>query len=115
MSTDHVTSSNEANLLARFTFPESAQRCAEALRSAGFEIVQVDGLDVEESGAGPAVVEWGRHGYQASNLDDKWTSAAAWDNQLGLNWGESIILTAVVPAAEQERAIRLIQEHGGQL
>lgn len=115
MSTDRVASSDEANLLARFTFPESAQRCAEALRSAGYDIVQVDGLDVEESGAGPAVVEWGRHGYQATNLDDKWTSAAAWDNQLGLNWGESIVLTAVVPAEAREHAIRLIKEHGGQL
>ncbi|CAB1128738.1 conserved protein of unknown function [Candidatus Hydrogenisulfobacillus filiaventi] len=107
------------NLLATFTFPEHAYACEQALRGAGFDVVQVDYVPSTPPDAlnhAPAV-EWGRQGYQPEVLDDKWTAASAWDHQgpPGLIDGESYLLTAVVPEEDARRAETLIRQHGGRL
>lgn len=105
------------NILATFTLPERAQAAADDLRAAGFEIVQVDRVPSETPDPlkhGP-VVEWGRYGYQPNVLDDKWTAASSWDNASGLIDGESWLVTAVVDAADQSRAEKIIRRHGGRI
>lgn len=107
---------DEVTLMASFTLPENARRAEADLRAAGFDVVQVSEVADDGHGApGEPVVEWGRYGYQAHMLDDKWTTAAAWDNRLGLNLGEGLLLTAVVPAEERGRAARIIEGAGGRL
>ncbi len=106
----------EVTLLASFDEPEPAQRAAQALRAAGFDIVQVaDSGASSGARAGEPLVEWGRHGYQMEASDDKWTSAAAWANPWGLDLGGGILLTAVVPSAERARAAAIIETAGGRL
>ena len=103
----------EETLMARFTLPEAAHAAEESLRRAGFDVVRVSTVASDIDRVGEPVVEWGRYGYQSTLVDDKWTSAAAWDNPLGINLGESVLLTTVVPAADRERAAGLIREAGG--
>lgn len=103
----------ERTILARFTFPEQADRAAQSLRHAGFDVVTVDTISDGDPHIQSPLVEWGRYGYQPTSLDDKWTSASAWDNPLGLTFGESILLTAVVPEEAAIRALTIIKEFGG--
>jgi hypothetical protein len=109
-------SQDEHTILARFTLPEQAHRALHRLQEAGFETVAVDAIDEAPTDAVAAPqVEWGRYGYEPGRIDDKWTTAAAWDNELGLNWGGGILLTAVVPGDRRAEAERLIEEAGGTL
>lgn len=108
----------EQTLLAHFTFPEQAEKARNALVEAGLDIVQVDHVDQQASSRQVPLVEWGRYGYQADGLDDKWTSAAAWDNQLnipGADIGEGILLTAVVDEDRADEARGIIKHFGGAL
>ncbi|MCY0898323.1 MAG: hypothetical protein OWU33_05205 [Firmicutes bacterium] len=108
----------EKNLLASFATLSAAQQCQQALRDRGFDVVQVDHLTAPGGDTLPhmPLVEWGRYGYQTDRLDDKWTSAAAWnDGADGLLTGASWLLTAVVPAADAETAAQIIKQHGGNL
>ncbi|MGC8487764.1 MAG: hypothetical protein ACP5QO_06030, partial [Clostridia bacterium] len=78
--------------------------------------VQVDTVGRNASSRQVPLVEWGRFGYQADSLDDKWTSAAAWDNMLnipGANVGEAILLTAVVDDTRAAEARDIIRRLGG--
>jgi hypothetical protein len=107
-------SAEERTILARFTFRERAEAAREALHRAGLDVVSVGALHEGARNAfEPPLVEWGRYGYEPRNLDDKWTSASSWDNALGLNLGESVLLTAVVPEEAAGRAADIIREHGG--
>ncbi len=102
---------DEIKLLARFTFSEQAEACQQALRAQGFDVVQVDPIAPE---AQPyPVAEWGRFGYQADAIDDKWTQVSSWDNSAGLVFGESWLLSAVVEASDAEHARQLIRNYGG--
>ncbi|MDA8198149.1 MAG: hypothetical protein M0Z54_01785 [Thermaerobacter sp.] len=106
----------EVTLMARFDRPEQAERAAQALRAAGFDIVQLaDGAPGGPEPVGAPLVEWGRYGYQMGALDDKWTTAAAWENPLGLTLGSGTLLTAVVPSADRQRAAQVIEAAGGRL
>lgn len=109
--------SGERSILATFTLPEQAHACQAALRAAGFDVIQIDAVPSRSEDALTHVpqVEWGRLGYQADVLDDKWTAASAWDHDNGLIWGESWLLTAVVPEEAAGRALRIIREQGGRL
>lgn len=105
----------EITILAHFTFPDQAEKAQAALRAAGVDVVQVDTVgEVPQSPQVP-VVEWGRYGYEPTLPDDKWTSAAAWDNPLGLNLGEAVLLTAVVDSEHAETVRRTIRKFGGRL
>lgn len=109
-------SGREVTLLASFDRPEQAQRAADALRAAGFDIVQLaDGASASAEPVGAPLVEWGRYGYQMGALDDKWTTAAAWEDPLGLTLGGGTLLTAVVPSADRPRAAHVIEAAGGRL
>lgn len=103
----------ERTILARFTFPEQAERAAQSLRRAGFDVVTVDRMAEEPPHAPSPLVEWGRYGYQSTSLDDKWTSASAWDNPWGLTFGESLLLTAVVPEEATMQVQAIIKDQGG--
>ncbi|MCY0880280.1 MAG: hypothetical protein OWU84_15260 [Firmicutes bacterium] len=108
----------EKNLLASFASLEAAKDCQAALRQAGFDVVQVDRVNAPGGEALPhmPLVEWGRYGYQTDRLDDKWTSAAAWDDSdSGLLEGGAWLLTAVVPAENAAEAHAIIARHGGAL
>jgi hypothetical protein len=110
------SSHDEVTLMASFTLSENARRAEADLRAAGFDVVQVsDASDGGYGAPGEPLVEWGRYGYQAQMPDDKWTTAAAWDNRLGLNVGEGLLLTAVVPRDERGRAATIIEAAGGRL
>lgn len=113
--TPAASRSREATLLATFNFAEDARRAADTLRGAGFDVVQVAAAAGRPDPVGEPLVEWGRCGYEARALDDKWTSAAAWDNALGLDIGGGTLLTAVVPEGDRARAAQLIKEAGGRL
>lgn len=106
---------HEVTLMASFNFAEDARRAADTLRASGFDVVQVAAAAQSPDPVGQPLVEWGRYGYQAGALDDKWTSAAAWDNALGLDLGGGALLTAVVPDTDRARAAQLIQDAGGRL
>lgn len=106
----------EETLLAHFTFPEQAEKARTALLEAGFDVVQVDTVGQNANPRQVPLVEWGRYGYQADGLDDKWTSAAAWDNMLnipGADVGEAILLTAVVDDTRAGEARDIIRRLGG--
>jgi hypothetical protein len=114
-----MMSPDQRTLLARFTWADRARQAMERLRAHGLTTVSVDRLDarddVPENPVAEPWVDWGRLGYTPERLDDKWTSASAWDNGLGLISGEGVLLTAVVPADREDEARRLIQEAGGVL
>jgi hypothetical protein len=103
----------EKTILAHFTFPDQAEKARTALRAAGIDIVQVDTVDADYRQPQMPLVEWGRHGYEPETLDDKWTTAAAWDNGLGLNVGEAVLLTAVVDDSQETVARETIRQFGG--
>lgn len=107
----------EKNLLASFASLEDAKRCQEALREAGFDVVQVDDLQEPQSPLPHApLVQWGRYGYQTDRLQDKWTSPSSWDDSsTGLIEGAAWLLTAVVPAEDAEHAAHIIHQYGGSL
>lgn len=106
----------EVTLIASFDRPEQAERAADALRAAGFDIVQVaDGASGTPDAPGEPLVEWGRYGYHTGARDDNWTTAAAWDNPSGLNLGDGMLLTAVVPSADRPQAAQIIEAGGGRL
>lgn len=108
----------EKNLLASFANLEAAKRCQHELRQQGFDVVQVDDLTPKGDAALPhaPLVEWGRYGYQADRIDDKWTSPGSWtDSHTGLIEGAAWLLTAVVPAEEAARAAHIIEQYGGSL
>ena len=108
-------SGRDVTLMASFDRPEQAERAADALRAAGFDIVQLaDGAGRPEP-VGAPLVEWGRSGYHMGALDDKWTTAAAWENPLGWTLGGGTLLTAVVPSADRPRAAQVIEAAGGRL
>lgn len=112
----HQLAAGETTLMATFTDPAHADRAMANLRAAGFDVVQVTDRSHEDAApTGQAIVEWGRYGYQPAMVDDKWTSAAAWDNALGLDWGEGTLLTVVVPGEDHATAARIIEEAGGRL
>lgn len=105
---------DERNILASFTDPEQAQDCANSLREQGFDAVQVDDVPSMQSQSLPhsPLVNWGRYGYQADTLDDKWTGSSAWQND-GLVLGEGWLLTVVVPRSRYEDAARIVHQYGG--
>jgi len=106
----------EQTLLAHFTFPEQAEKARDALVRAGLDVVRVDSPPMEARSRQVPLVEWGRYGYRPDGLDDKWTSAAAWDNLLnlpGADVGEGILLTAVVDEDRAEDARAIIKRFGG--
>ena len=107
----------EKNLLASFANLESARRCHDALRQAGFDVVQVDDLNPPQNDLPHApLVEWGRYGYQPDRLDDKWTDSSSWTNSsTGLIEGASWLLTAVVPGERADEAVHIIEQYGGSL
>lgn len=112
----HQLPAGETTLMATFTDPEHGARAMANLRAAGFDVVQLtDRTHDDTAPTGHAVVEWGRYGYEPAMVDDKWTSAAAWDNALGLDWGEGNLLTVVVPTEDHATAARIIEEAGGRL
>lgn len=106
----------EQTLLAHFTFPEQAEKARDALVEAGVDVVQVDRVG-PAGGAHPIpLVEWGRYGYELEGLDDKWTSAAAWDDRLqrsGVDAGEAVLLTVVVDGERAGAARDIIRRFGG--
>lgn len=112
---------NEKNFLASFNSYDSARTCQQALQQQGFDVVQVDDIPsgpAASAGELPhaAQVEWGRHGYQADTLDDKWTAASSWDQSAtGLIEGGGWLLTAVVPAERAHEASTIIHKHGGKV
>lgn len=106
----------EKNLLASFASLESAKRCQDALHDAKFQVVQVDDLDPTGDFPHTPLVEWGRYGYQAGRLDDKWTDSSSWMNsRTGMIEGAAWLLTAVVPAERAGEAAHLIEQYGGSL
>ncbi len=107
----------EKNLLASFANLDAAKKCQAALKNAGFPVVQVDNLDPTNMDLPHApLVEWGRYGYQADRLDDKWTDASSWqDSHTGLIEGASWLLTAVVDADRAGEAAHIIEQYGGSL
>lgn len=109
----------EKNLLASFQNLEAAKKCQNALRQAGFDVVQVDDIQPGSQGGTlphAPLVEWGRYGYQTDRLQDKWTSSSSWtDSHTGLIEGAAWLLTAVVPAEGAERAAHIIEQYGGSL
>ena len=110
---------SEKNLLASFQNLEAAKKCQDALREAGFDVVQVDDLEPgNQAGTLPhtPLVQWGRYGYQTDRLQDKWTSSSSWtDSHTGLIEGAAWLLTAVVPAEGAAKAARIIAQYGGSL
>ena len=107
-------SAQESAILARFTFADRAEAVRDALRAHGFDVIDIRRPEDEQPPAGPtALVEWGRYGYALTSLDDKWTSAASWDNALNLNLGEAVLLTAVVPKDRADEVRRIIRDGGG--
>lgn len=107
----------EVTLLATFTLPEDAETCRDALYRAGLDVVQVAPVaSGPRAPTEPALVEWGRYGYQPDVLDDKWTAASSWDwaNE-GLIGGEGWLLTAVVPEEAAAQARTIIRRYGGHL
>ena len=87
----------EATLTARFGGPEQAERAAEALRDAGFDLVQVfEGAVSAEARMGEPWAEWGRHG-------------------LGMALDGGPLLRAVIPVADRPRAAHIIEAAGGRL
>ncbi len=109
----------EKNLLASFQSLEAAKKCQDALRQAGFDVVQVDNIQPGNQGGTlphAPLVEWGRYGYQTDRLQDKWTSSSSWTNShTGLIEGAAWLLTAVVPAEGAEKAAHIIEQYGGSL
>ncbi|PSR21733.1 MAG: hypothetical protein C7B45_09630 [Sulfobacillus acidophilus] len=108
----------EANLLAAFADLAAAQRCQNALRDEGFDVIEIDRLDRsdDDSLPHPPLVNWGRDGYQIGRLQDKWTTSAAWtDSPNGLIAGGAWLLTAVVPSEAADHVRHVIQQYGGSL
>ncbi|SMC06531.1 hypothetical protein SAMN00768000_2869 [Sulfobacillus thermosulfidooxidans DSM 9293] len=106
----------EKNILAFFRSLEQAQRCQEALRHQGFDVIQIDAVPADMGNEilnHAPLVDWGRYGYDIGRLDDKWTASGAWTHQ-GLSVG-AWILTAVVPASDRDHVAHTITEFGGQL
>ncbi|MCL8208702.1 MAG: hypothetical protein K6V97_11615 [Actinomycetia bacterium] len=107
-----VLDPGERTLIARFAFREDAERAADALREAGFDVVSV-GSAPDDPTDGAPIAEWGRLGYHPAALDDKWTAAANW--YAGATWNEAALVTAVVPAEAAERARAVLERAGGRL
>jgi hypothetical protein len=116
---EEVADLSEQNLLAAFRDLAAAQHCQDALREQHFDVVEVSHLDSTQSPdilPHAPLVQWGRYGYQARRLDDRWTSPASWTGVTpGVDDGGAWLLTAVVPAEDAQCAARIIKEYGGSL
>jgi hypothetical protein len=104
----------EQTLQALFFDYRAAEDCQRALRAIGLDVVQIrshrslsPGRDAQAPTA--PTVEWGRFGYQPDLTDDKWTSAAQWDEAV-----EPWLLTALVPTEQASQARAVIARYGGQ-
>ncbi len=98
---------DEATLTASFGGVEQAERAAQALRAAGFDIVQVsEGAFAAEAPMGEPWAEWGWPGYQ---------TGAGGDHPLGMARNDGPLLRAVIPVTDRPRVVHIIEAAGGRL